>query len=89
LLLKALGATMAMFVIFVGWYSFTIAGSASANQLVQQLPNACFPGGMCVPQFAAQVMGLFAIAIGVAVFFVIIYLALPVHQDEPDTGVFG
>jgi hypothetical protein len=88
-LMKFLGATMAMFIIFVGWFSFTIAGSATNNQVVQQLANACFPGGLCAAQFASRQMGLFEISIGVAVFFVIMYMVLAVHQDEPDTGMFG
>ncbi|MDG6968282.1 MAG: hypothetical protein JRN50_02350 [Nitrososphaerota archaeon] len=88
MLLKALGATMSMFIIFVGWYSFTIAGNAVANMVVVQLPNACF-GNVCAAQFASQVMGLFEIAIGVCFLFIVVYLALSAGQDDPQSFTVG
>ena len=80
---------MAIAIIFVGWFSFTIAGNASNNQVVQQLGNVCFPGGMCVAQFASQVMGMFEIAVGIGMFMIFVYLMLATNQEEPQAIEYG
>ncbi len=88
---KVLGATLAMAIIFVGWWTFTIAGNASANQVVGQLGNACFPGGVCTSVFTAQMMGMFELAMGIGMIMVIVYLALATNQREPtsfEDGVY-
>jgi dihydroxyacid dehydratase/phosphogluconate dehydratase len=88
-LIKALVATMALAIIFVGWFSFTIAGNASNNQVVQQMGNACFPGGLCTSVFAAQMMGMFELAMGIALLVVFLYLALATNQEEPTAIEYG
>jgi hypothetical protein len=85
---KALVATLAMVILFVGWYTFTLAGNASNNQVVQIMGNACFPGGICAAQFASQVMGLFEIAMGLGFFMLFLYLALATNTEEPTSFEF-
>ena len=81
-LVKALVAVVAFAVLFVGWYSFTIAGNASDNQIVQMYGNVCL-SGLCVSQFASQTFGLFEIAIGVGMLMVLLYVFLAAFQEEP------
>ena len=86
MLLKALGASVGVFLVIVIYMAFAPAAQGVGLAMLN-FPNACV-NGTCVSQVASNAYFLFGVGVMMTLIFLGVYLFAAASQEEPDTGEF-